>query len=173
MTEQDRGVQEEPQQFSGRVNVKAVREKLPKAIGHIERDSRTCSGCRTCEAVCSLSHEGVVSPALARTWIVDHILEGRRIDSHTCKQCVVPQCLLACPNKAIYVDPQTGARVVDANKCEGHRLCIQACPWYPNSHMKFDTGRNIAIKCDLCEGNPLCVKLCPEGALRFAKRGVK
>ena len=34
---------------------------LPEAIGYIKRNIETCSGCRTCEAVCSLSHEGVVS----------------------------------------------------------------------------------------------------------------
>ena len=63
------------------VRTKKCPTDLQQAMGHIVRNADACAGCRTCEAVCSLSHEGVVSPALARTWIVDYILEGHRIES--------------------------------------------------------------------------------------------
>jgi len=65
--------------------------EFSKATGYINRNVEICAGCKTCEAVCSLSHEGVVSPALARTWIVDYVMEGRRIEGCTCKQCKDPQ----------------------------------------------------------------------------------
>lgn len=168
---EDRG--QEPNagdQLPGRLAAKDAQAKFPKAMGHVERDLKSCAGCRTCEAVCSLSHEGVVSPTLARTGITDHVLEGRRIEGYVCRHCDLPRCLLACPVKAIYVDPKTGARVIDPEKCQGNMLCIKACPWYPNSPIKFDPRRNISVMCDLCGGDPLCVKYCPEGALRLVKK---
>jgi len=145
---------------------------LPPAIGHIERNTETCAGCRTCEAVCSLSHEGVISPSLARTWIIDHVLEGRHIESITCKQCKNAPCFYACSVGAFYIDKNSGARIIDEEKCIGCQACIKACPQYPNSPIRFDPVRNVAIKCDLCGGQPLCVKYCPEAALRIVQEDV-
>ncbi len=150
---------------------KAAAADWPPAMGHVERNVDTCAGCRTCEAVCALSHEGAASPSLARTWITDYILEGRRIEGITCKQCTLPECALACPVNAIVPDPKTGARVVDATKCQGLGLCVKACPQYPNSSVKLVASTKKAIKCDLCGGDPLCVKYCPESAMTFVKTG--
>jgi len=153
--------------------IKEVPVELQQAIGYVERDVETCAGCRTCEAVCTLSHDGVNSPALARTWIIDYILEGRRIEGYTCKQCEGPECLYACPVEgALHIDEATGARVIDPEKCIGCKLCIEACIQYPNSPIKYDAERNIAVKCDLCGGDPLCVKYCPESSLTFVEREV-
>ncbi len=143
--------------------------KLQRAAGYIKRDLETCAGCRVCEAVCSLSHDGVVSPSLARTGITDYLKEGRRIEGYACKQCDTPECLLNCPLEAIYIDRKTGARVIDPGKCKGCKLCIKSCPMYPNSPIMYDADRKICIKCDLCSGEPLCVKFCPEACLAFVK----
>jgi len=150
----------------------AVPAELKQAVGYIKRNLEACSGCRTCEAVCSLSHDGVVSPRLARTGITDYILEGRRIEGYTCMQCRVPECLYACPTGALYIDEKTGARCIDSKKCIGCMLCMQACPQYPNTPIMYDPERNICLKCDLCGGEPLCVKFCPEAALSLVKRGI-
>jgi len=147
-----------------------VPTELRPAVGHIERNLETCAGCRTCEAVCSLSHDGVVSPRLARTGITDYILEGRRIEGYACRQCRGPECLYACPTGALHVDERTGARSIDPEKCTGCMLCMRACSQYPNTPIMYDPERNICIKCDLCGGDPLCVKFCPEAALSLVKR---
>jgi carbon-monoxide dehydrogenase iron sulfur subunit len=143
---------------------------LPEAIGYIKRNLETCSGCRTCEAVCSLSHEGVVSPRLARTGIIDYILEGRRIEGYTCLQCPRPKCFDVCPTGALCIDEKTCARVIDSKKCNGCKLCIEACPQYPNAPIMYDYERNICVKCDLCKGDPRCVEFCPEAALTFIRK---
>jgi Fe-S-cluster-containing hydrogenase component 2 len=74
--------------------------------------------------------------------------------------------------EAFYIDESTGARIIDSTKCTGCKLCIQACPQYPDSAIMYDPERNICVKCDLCGGDPLCVKFCPEAALSFTKREV-
>ena len=142
---------------------------------HIVLDTEKCAGCSTCEAVCALSHEGIVSPHFARLRIIDHYLEGHRIEGYVCKQCTGAECLLVCRTKAtnaIYRDKQTGAKVIDPDKCDGCKLCIEACPIYPNSPIYYDAERNVSFKCDLCGGDPLCVKFCPEDALSFPTKGV-
>jgi carbon-monoxide dehydrogenase iron sulfur subunit len=151
---------------------KANHEKIPEAMGHIVCNEERCAGCRTCEAVCSLSHEGVVSPVLARLEIISYPLEGWRIKSVTCKQCRGPDCLYVCPTKALYVDNVTGARVIDAGKCIGCKLCMEACPQYPNTPIRHDSKINVCFKCDLCGGEPLCVKFCPEAALSFLREEI-
>src|SRR5690554_5735947 len=35
---------------------------LQKAMGYVSYDPTNCAGCRSCMAVCSLYHEGVVNP---------------------------------------------------------------------------------------------------------------
>jgi anaerobic carbon-monoxide dehydrogenase iron sulfur subunit len=137
---------------------------------HIVVDRNVCAGCSICEAVCSLNHEGVVSPSLARLRIIDHFVDGHRIEANFCRQCTGAECLRVCRTKsagAMYVDKATGAKVIDPEKCDGCQLCMQACPRYPAAAIFFDTARKVCFKCDLCGGEPLCVKFCPENALSF------
>lgn len=135
---------------------------------HIICDEKVCAGCRTCEAVCALSHEGVISPALARLEIISYPLEGWRIEVYTCNQCRAPECMYACPVEAISIDEKTDAKIIDQGKCIGCKNCIKACPKYPHAPIRFDPRENVCFKCDLCGGDPMCVKFCPESALKLS-----
>ncbi len=144
-------------------------------MGRIVLDTEKCAGCSICEAVCALSHEGVVSPQFARLTIVDYYLEGHRIEGYVCKQCTSAECLRVCrtrATKALYLDKETGAKVIDPEKCNGCKLCMAACPQHPNTPIFYDAVRKACFKCDLCGGEPLCVKFCPEAALSFSKEGL-
>lgn len=136
-------------------------EEPKRAIGHIQADPRMCAGCRTCMAACSLNHEGVCGPKYARIAVVQpsqNIFDTQII---TCKQCDSANCLAACPTGALHVDDTTGARVIDSKVCVGCQQCLEACPQYPNSPIRFDEESGTCFKCDLCGGDPMCVKLCP------------
>lgn len=142
--------------------------------GHLVCDPSICGGCKKCEIVCSLHHEGVISPALARITVKREIFDGYVCEAMPCLQCDGPECLFVCPVPgALYVDDVTGARVIDPEKCSGCKLCVKACPATPKG-IRYDTEKKICFKCDLCGGDPQCVKFCPTGALAFVKgKGAK
>lgn len=152
-----------------------------EAMGRIVNDPNLCVGCRTCMAVCSLSHFGAVSPELAGIQVMWLPREGGVVEAYTCKQCNGPECLYICPTEAIYIDELTGARVIDEEECIGCKACIEACPNKPSaahyhgiglSPIRYNAEKNVCFKCDLCGGEPLCVRFCPVGALSLSKRGV-
>jgi anaerobic carbon-monoxide dehydrogenase iron sulfur subunit len=127
-------------------------------------NSASCSGCRACEAVCSLFHEGKVSSELSRIKIITWEYEGWRSEIYVCKQCQGAECLAACQSGAISIDARTGAKVIDEKQCIGCQACIEACPYTP-SRISFNVEKGMPVKCDLCGGDPQCIKYCQEGAL--------
>ncbi len=61
----------------------------------------------------------------------------------------------------------TGARVVDADLCDGCGDCVQACPF---GMIWVDEDTATARTCDLCDGDPQCVAFCPQKVLAYRKR---
>jgi len=133
----------------------------------IARDYPRCTGCRKCEIVCSLKHEGRIWPEASRIRIFMYT-PGLEVP-HLCTQCMDYPCVNACPFQALSVDESTGAVLVDRDKCTGCGKCIEACPGaVPFIHPKD----GYVVICDLCGGDPECVKVCQEvgyNALVLAK----
>jgi Fe-S-cluster-containing dehydrogenase component len=128
--------------------------------------------------MCSIAHEGVARPALARIRILfDEFQEETPISASICFQCTSAAadatadaaCMEACPKGAMSRDERTGAVAIDEVRCIGCMLCQKACPWdVPQPHPE----RRLAIVCDLCAGRvegPICVQMCPLSgkALRY------
>ena len=123
-----------------------------------------CTGCRICEAACSLHREKTCSPTRSRIHVLRWEAEGLDIPM-VCWQCEDAPCEAVCPVKAIHRDSRTGAMLIDADLCIGCRQCMAVCPF--GGITMSETGE--MVKCDLCGGDPFCVKLCPTGALEYAK----
>lgn len=123
-----------------------------------------CSGCGLCQLACSFQLLGGYNPhrALIR---ITHKSENLYHFPIVCSQCQNPYCANICPVKAIDRHPETGAMIVDHNKCIGCGLCAQYCP---TGMVTIDPEIKKSVKCDLCNGNPACVITCPTGALEIA-----
>jgi len=86
-----------------------------------------------------------------------------------CNHCTKPACLEACPVRAIYKREEDGIVLVDQDKCQGTRLCNQACPY---DKVYFNYVKNKSQKCIFCFPRveqgvaPACARQCP-GRLRF------
>ena len=126
-------------------------------------DYEKCTGCRLCELVCAVSHDGISNPARSRIRVMKWEAEGLYIPM-TCQQCQDAPCLSVCPVKAISQEEETGRVTVDYNACIGCRSCVSVCPF---GAMSFNAIDRRVLKCDLCEGDPQCVRFCEVKAVDF------
>jgi Fe-S-cluster-containing hydrogenase component 2 len=144
--------------------------RVPLSKGVVMVDQELCSGCRTCEAVCTTYNaQGRTSPRLARI-ILEKDYLAAKYEVNTCYQCVKPVCLEACPVAALQIDRTSGtnARIIDERVCIGCRQCVEACGTvFTPPRPRFDAERRVTMKCHLCFGEAQCVKFCPYGALRL------
>ena len=121
-----------------------------------------CTGCGTCELICSLEHEGECRPSTARVNVF-RFDKGSNIPM-LCFQCDDAACLAVCKTKAITRDEETGLVRIDSEKCIGCRMCVMACPF---GNITFSREARCAQKCDQCGGKALCAEFCPTKAIEY------
>jgi len=126
-------------------------------------NSDKCTGCRLCEQVCSVMHEGVSNAAKSSIQIVKWEDEGLYIPM-ICKQCEDAPCKNVCPVRAISRDKDYGFLKVDPEVCIGCRSCVNVCPF---GAMNYNSDAHKVFKCDLCGGEPQCVRFCEEKAVDY------
>jgi len=131
--------------------------------GFLTVNPEKCVGCSICEFACSLEKEGNHNPAKSRIRIIRgppfiHL-------ATTCRQCEDTPCVRACPKEALHQSKETGAILVDDEKCDGCKWCLEACDY---GAIAYDVDAKTVRICDLCEGKPKCKDMCPEEAIDFA-----
>jgi len=131
----------------------------------IVTDFSLCTACRICELVCSFKTWGAYNPRYAYLHVVVSE-DGLVAEPLMCIHCENPACMKVCPVPAIDRNTETNAVVIDGNKCNGCKACVEACYY---QMIRFDSEKKKALKCDLCQGQPECVGSCPTGALRLGE----
>jgi Fe-S-cluster-containing hydrogenase component 2 len=126
-------------------------------------DHQKCTGCRLCELVCTVTHDGVSNPARSRIKVMKWEAEGHYIPM-TCQQCEDAPCMNVCPVKAISQDEDYGYMKVDYDVCIGCRSCVAVCPF---GAMNYNVIDKKVFKCDLCGGKPQCVRFCDVKAVDY------
>ena len=158
-------------------------------------DVARCSACRACMVACKQWHDlpaDFSTPFKGQyqshadltptTWNL--IKMNERVDAggkfhwdfikFQCMHCAKPACMLGCPEGAI-LQKDSGAVVIDEDKCVGCGYCRTNCPFNVPS---IDPDRNKSTKCDLCFDRiehgmvPSCAKTCTAGrdSLRHENR---
>jgi anaerobic carbon-monoxide dehydrogenase iron sulfur subunit len=126
-------------------------------------DYQKCTGCRLCELVCAVFHDGISNPARSRIKVMKWEAEGLYIPM-SCQQCQDAPCMNVCPVKAISRDEELGRVFVDYDICIGCRSCVTVCPF---GAMNFNIKDKQIFKCDLCDGDPQCVRFCEVKAIEY------
>ena len=127
-------------------------------------DPTKCTGCNTCEMICSSRNGSPVSPASASIKVIRDEEMGK-VFAIFCQHCREPLCVEVCPTRAIEKG-EDGIVRIDERFCVQCGLCTMACP---EAAPLLSSNNDKVQKCDLCEGDPECVKHCPEQALTFSK----
>jgi molybdopterin-containing oxidoreductase family iron-sulfur binding subunit len=171
-------------------------------------DLNKCIGCRRCAYACV--QENNVDRTQGLEWIKvvsvnREELELLGVDLNyvkapykdrvyipvACNQCEYPPCVMVCPVRATWQEPD-GIVVVDSYRCIGCRYCITACPYgarhmnwkpvsvdaltlNPNMHVFGNVPREVHTveKCTWCiqrtrdGGTTACTEICPVGARAF------
>jgi len=128
-------------------------------------DYQKCTGCRLCELVCSVVHDGISNPARSSIKVMKWESEGLYIPM-SCQQCEDAPCMVACPVKAISHDEAMNRVMVDYDICIGCRTCVSVCPF---GAMNFNVIDKKVFKCDLCDGDPQCVRFCDMKAIEYVE----
>ena len=114
-------------------------------------DPEKCTGCRNCELVCSVMHNGVSNPSLARIQIVKWEDIGVYIPM-SCQHCEDAPCMAVCPKDAIYKDPELESIRINHDLCIGCETCTEFC--------QFDAIRMVEgqanIDFEKCMGCGVC-----------------
>ena len=102
-----------------------------------------CTGCRLCELVCAVMHDGISNPTRSRIKVMKWESEGLYIPM-SCQQCEDAPCMNVCPVKAISRDEDLGFVTVDYDVCIGCRSCVAVCPF---GAMNYNTIDKKVFKC--------------------------
>jgi len=146
-------------------------------------DYSKCTGCRTCETVCSaFNHPKEVNGELLNSTGNPYLSNIKvyafnpDVDVPTvCAMCPDNPCIKACPvdpdpstgRRALHRDSKTMTITVDPDRCIGCKSCAEACRVgviVPHPETALPERM-----CNLCNGDPQCVKYCPFGALSHIK----
>ncbi len=126
-------------------------------------DHEKCTGCRLCELVCAVKHDGASNPMRSRIRVMKWEQEGLYIPM-SCQQCQDAPCMNGCPVNAISQNETLNRIEVDYDICIGCRICVSVCPF---GAMNFNSIDRKVIKCDLCDGDPQCVRFCDVKAVDY------
>lgn len=153
-----------------------------KNLKMIAVDYSKCTGCKTCEAVCSAYNNPVIvngeklpglgNPKFSRICV--HTFNPDVDVPNVCVMCPDLPCVNSCPvapepktgKRAIYRDEKTLTIKTDMKRCIGCGNCAKTCAEKRTGIIEIDpnTGKPVGI-CNLCGGEPQCVKHCPFNAL--------
>jgi len=125
---------------------------------YIAIDPTNCTGCKTCEMVCSLYHWGEINPWKSAIRVIRKETRGLVYALPlVCQQCIEPTCI------EVYVPGAISRANLDADIIFNRELCIDcglcadACP---AGCVPIDLEGHVIMYCDFCGGKPQCVMNC-------------
>jgi carbon-monoxide dehydrogenase iron sulfur subunit len=84
-----------------------------------------CTGCRLCELVCAVMHDGISNPIRSRIRVMKWESEGLYIPM-SCLQCQDAPCMNVCPFGAMSFNT-IDRKVFKCDLCDGDPQCVRFC----------------------------------------------
>lgn len=129
----------------------------PPAKRLVVVDPDLCVGCMSCMFACARRFpEGGLAKSAIHIRSVGGFERGFTVI--VCRACPDPPCAKVCPTNAL-IPRRGGGVVLNAGKCIGCGLCVQACPF---GAIQWDVDINKPVVCVHCG---YCVTYCPHGVL--------
>jgi len=122
-----------------------------------------CTGCSSCELICSYLHEDAFNDKRSTIRITSPNHYGHDVPT-LCMFCEDAPCIKICPVNALKRNTSLGCIEVHGDRCIGCSLCIERCPV---GAISIHPEKGFPVICDLCGGNPQCVKYCPSEVLQY------
>ena len=128
-------------------------------------DHSGCTGCRTCEMICSLYHFGICSPSKSAIQVIRRERGGLIFSFPlVCRQCDPAPCIESCPVEALTRNNRAGHIILNPDECTLCGTCTEACPL---GCIYIDPAEQDLVNCDLCQGEPQCIPACHAGCLKL------
>ncbi len=134
-------------------------------------DHSSCTGCKTCEMLCSLYHFGRCTPSKSAIQVIRREKGGLVFAFPlVCRQCDPAPCIEACPVEALTRGDDKGNIILNADACTLCAICTEACPL---GCIAVDPDETALVHCDLCGGEPQCIPACHADCLKLVKRNTR
>ncbi|MDM7925877.1 MAG: 4Fe-4S dicluster domain-containing protein [bacterium] len=128
-------------------------------------DIDRCRECGSCKVPCSYTLHPENNGILRLREIAEFAL--------SCRRCVRPPCVRACPASALQRTPSDGLITRRPDRCVSCGSCAFSCPFGAIPTEVLISPESV---CDLCAGrlaegeSPVCVGACGRGAVSFVPR---
>ncbi len=119
----------------------------------LDANSKTCSGCRICELICSLTHEKEINSAKSRISIRSNPFKGSHVPQ-ICRHCSDVPCMQVCEVSAIQIREKDGTVFIEDQVCSGCRACEKECPFGAIT-IRFGPTEGIQVR-SLWGISPMC-----------------
>ncbi|MFC2070879.1 4Fe-4S dicluster domain-containing protein [Chloroflexota bacterium] len=150
-------------------------------------DIARCNGCYCCQIACKDEHVGndwspyaKPQPDTGQFWLkLNEFVKGTvpKVKMHyqpvLCAHCDAAPCMKACKIEGAIYKREDGLVIIDQEKCNGCRNCVDTCPYHA---IYFNENLNLAQKCTGCAHLldsgwevPRCVDACPTECLKYGE----
>lgn len=134
---------------------------MAKRLKVVARDQ--CIGCFSCMFACSRTWHEALTESKAALLVRAYAGSDGTFSIRSCRACVHPSCVPACPTGALTQDAR-GALKLDAAKCNSCRACVEACLI---EGLQWDGETRQPLPCHQCGA---CARYCPNQVLKMVDR---
>jgi len=142
-------------------------------VKYLYLDPEKCTGCRSCEGMCSITNTKVLNKAKSRIHV--YRTSVLSLKQFYCNQCQEHPCLDACPEDAFVIKKEQVR--INANSCTGCGECLRVCDKIfilpESSELSSEGSSEVSLipgKAIICNQCGACIPFCPENALEMRER---